>query len=889
MTSFTNMLRWSFLLPLFLALAAKGEHIIGGEMYYECNGNGTYTFTMKLYRDCNSSGAVFDNPANFGVFNDADQLIDQVAASVISIDNIEPNFDSPCLNFPPDICVEEGTYQFTIPLDTDISGYQVVYQRCCRNQTIQNLINPGAQGLTIVSEVPQTNLAVCNSSPSFNSFPPPVLCTFESLVFDHSATDLDGDELVYSLCAPYIGGTQTDPAPVPPSNPPYNVVEWGLAYSAIDPLDADPMLSIDPSTGLLTGEPTVQGQYVVGVCVEEYRDGVLISTSKRDFQFNVAPCDPVSEALIQEVTEAELCDDLTFNFTNLGNPNNEYVWTYGDPTTENDISFGFNGFYTYPDTGTYIITLVSNPGVFCSDTTEIILPVYNETTIQIEDFDFECINGEPVYSFVAGGSFDQVASSVDWDFGPEASPQFLNGLSVEGVSFDGPGVQTIQVFATNNICEAQNSISFEVAQPPTAVITPQDEFCIGLTEAFSQTSENATEFTWDFGDPSTDGDIAEGPTSSYTYPEAGMYTVSLTASSSVNCPITVTEVFEVQPLLDPLIPSQDVFCFDNHSINFTAGGSYTGDADFSWTFPEGSPAASSQESPTGITYEEPGEKQVLLTISENGCERSVESTIDIHPNPVAEFNAFPLEGCVPLTVNFLNESITESSSRAFDWDFGDGTSTGSVSPGHEYTSPGTYSVSLRLENLNGCLGTDEITKTALITVTPSPKASFTFKPTTVSVLDPQMEIIDLSEGNISCTYYFDNAIFEDCNFEHTLENLVPQTIRLVVENEFGCTDSEEAEILLTDHLIFIPNAFTPDGDGINDLFRPEMLGVVDFKLWIFDRWGKEIFYTEDPRGWNGQGAKEDYYLKSESYNYKVIISDYSKTNFEYFGSVRLIR
>lgn len=877
------------LVPFFLALTVKGEHIIGGEMYYECNGNGTYTFTMKLYRDCNSSGAPFDNPANFAVFNDQNLLVDQRTAFVQSISEIDPDFDSPCINFPPNICVEEGTYEFTIPLDTDLSSYQVVYQRCCRNQTIQNLENPGAQGLTIVAEVPQTNVAECNSSPSFNSFPPPVLCTFETLVFDHSATDPDGDELVYSLCAPYIGGTQADPAPVPPSNPPYDEVLWSGAYNAIDPLDADPILSIDPVTGELTGQPTVQGQFVVGVCVEEYRDGVLIGTNKRDFQFNVAQCDPVSEALVQEITEEELCDDLSFGFTNLGNPANEYVWTYGDPTTEDDVSTDFNGFYTFPDTGTYTVTLISNPGVFCSDTAEIILPVYNETTIEIESFSFECINGEPVYSFSAGGSFDQVASIVDWNFGPGAMPQMAQGLNVTGVSFDGPGVKTIEVFATNNICEAQNSINFEVAAPPTAAITPQEEFCQGLTGGFTQTSENATQFLWDFGDPGTDGDVADGPTASYTFPTPGVYTVSLTASSEDNCPITVTEDFDLQTLLAPEIPMQDVFCFDNHSINFSAGGSYSSDAIFAWSFPQGSPSASSQESPSGITFPEPGEQLVSLTISENGCELTAESSIDLHPNPLALFDAFPTDGCVPLTVSFLNQSVTESSSRAFDWTFGDGANTNAVSPTHEYTTSGTYSVTLRLENLNGCLGSNEITKTDFITVTPSPKASFDIEPTTISVLDPQLEVIDLSEGNISCTYYFDDQMFDACNFDHTLENIVPQTIRLVVQNEFGCTDSEEAEIFLTDHLIYIPNAFTPDGDGINDLFRPEMLGVVDFKMWIFDRWGTAIFYTEDPRGWNGEGVKDDYYLQNQSYNYKVVITDYGKTNFEYLGSVRLIR
>lgn len=876
-------------LPLFLALTAKSEHIIGGEMFYECNTNGTYTFTMKLYRDCNSSGAPFDNPANFAVFDDANQLVDLITSNVQSIDEIDPDFDSPCLNLPPDICVQEGIYEFTIALDTDVSSYQVVYQRCCRNQTIQNLENPGAQGLTIVSEVPQTNVAECNSSPYFNNFPPPVLCTFESLVFDHSATDPDGDELVYSLCAPFIGGSQGNPAPIPASNPPYDVVQWSAAYTAIDPLDADPILSIDPATGVLTGEPTVQGQYVVGVCVAEYRNGVLIGTNKRDFQFNVAPCDPVSEALIQDVSEEELCDDLSFTFTNLGNPDNDYVWNYGDPNTEDDVSTGYDGFYTFPDTGTYTITLVSNPGVFCSDTLEMVLPVYFETTIEIESIDFECIDGEPFYSFSANGSFDETASIIAWDFGPGAVPQFTEGLQVSGIVFDSPGIKTVEVLATNNICEAQSSIDIEVAEPPIVAIAPQVEFCQGLSANFDQTSENATQFFWDFGDLSTDGDLAEGPSATYTYPIGGNYTVTLTASSIENCPVTVTEDFDIYPLLAPEIPEQDIFCFDNHNIGFSAGGSYSAGAVFDWSFPTGSPSVSTLESPSGITFSEMGEHTIFLSVSENGCERFAETTIDLHPNPIALFDAFPTAGCVPLNVSFSNQSVTASSSRAFEWSFGDGTTTGNVGASHEYTVPGTYTVSLRLENLSGCLGVDEATKQELITVTPAPKASFDILPTTISVLDPQMEVIDLSEGNISCVYYFDNQVFEDCNFDHTLENIVPQTIRLVVENEFGCSDSEEAEIFLTDHLIFIPNAFTPDGDGINDFFRPEMLGVVDFKMWIFDRWGAEIFFTENPMGWMGQGVSEDYYLRSEAYNYKIVISDFGKTNFEYFGSVRLIR
>lgn len=878
------------LLAIFviLPLSTMAEHIIGGEMTYVCNGNGTYTFTMKIYRDCNSTGAPFDNPGNFAVFNDNNLLVDQAQAAVISQIEIDPTFSSPCLNFPPDVCVEEGTYQFTLALDTDVSGYQVVYQRCCRNQTVQNLQNPGAQGLTIVAEVPPSSDATCNSSPVFNNFPPPVLCTFEELVFDHSATDPDGDELVYSLCSPFIGGSQADPLPIPASNPPYDEVLWGAGYSAIDPLDADPILSIDPVTGILTGVPLIQGQYVVGVCVEEWRNGVLLGVNKRDFQFNVAPCEATSEVLVAEIDEAQLCDDLTFFFENQSDPGNEFVWDYGDPTTEDDVSMSYDGSYTYPDTGTYIVTVVSNPGAFCSDTAEIELPVYFEAFIDIESSDFECFDGQPIYTFTAGGNFDP-QSEVIWDFGPNATPQQLEGFSVSGVSFSNTGPQTIEVQAVNGVCEGQNTLNFEVPEPAIVEIDPQEEFCQGFEIDFSQSGENVSIFQWDFGDPNIDGDVSNLPAPTYTYNQPGQYTVTLTASNPENCPITVEEVFEVHPLLAPVIPDQSIFCFEGHSIDFLASGSFTSSAQFSWEFPEGSPSTSAAQDPSGITYASPGVKDVILTVSENGCEITVENEIELHPNPRAEFDAFPNKGCAPLSVTFLNESITESDTRIFEWDFGNGITSSGTSPSHEYTEPGIYSVSLLLENLDGCIDSDFIQKEALIEVTPAPEASFSVEPNPVSVLDPQIEITGLSEGAVSCTYVFDNMEFQTCDLVHTLVNVEPQTILLIVENEFGCASRTEAEITLTDYLIFIPNAFTPDGDGINDFFRPSLIGTVDFKMWIFDRWGGLVYYTEDPSGWNGQGVDGTHYVKSEVFTYKVVVTDPEKKNFEYTGSVRLIR
>src|SRR5690606_1081764 len=157
-------------------------------------------------------------------------------------------------------------------------------------------------------------------------------------------------------------------------------------------------LSIDPNTGLLTGKPTVIGQFVVGVCVEEWSDGVFMGTHTRDFQFNVAPCEQTSSAIIEPIAEDQYCDDLTFHFTNLSNPDNDFCWDLGDPPTNTDNAVTFNAQSTYPDTGTYTVTLITNPGFFCSDTAEIILPVYVDAFVDIDSFSFECQGDVPVYS-----------------------------------------------------------------------------------------------------------------------------------------------------------------------------------------------------------------------------------------------------------------------------------------------------------------------------------------------------------------------------------------------------------------------------------------------------------------------------------------------------------
>src|SRR5688572_16115520 len=205
---------WRFFLfsAMLLTFAqARATHIVGGEIYYDCLGNNDYRITLKVYRDCINGQAPYDNPAYVGIFNINGVLLDSAKLPFPGSNFVPPTINTPCYTPPTSVCVEEAIYQGIINLPPIAGGYVLAYQRCCRNNTILNLNNPGQVGSTYTINIPPTSLAICNSSARYNNFPPIYLCEGAPLVFDHSATDPDGDSLVYELCDPYDGASSALP------------------------------------------------------------------------------------------------------------------------------------------------------------------------------------------------------------------------------------------------------------------------------------------------------------------------------------------------------------------------------------------------------------------------------------------------------------------------------------------------------------------------------------------------------------------------------------------------------------------------------------------------------------------------------------------------------
>jgi gliding motility-associated-like protein len=509
------------------AFATNAAHLVGGEISYKCVGNNNYEITLKIYRDCNSSGAQFDPSAKIGVFSNGVR-IDSFTVPLGPIIQLPTTVSNPCLVIPPNICTQMATYKITKFLPPVSGGYTITHQRCCRNATISNIPNPGTWGNTYTIEIPSNDTG-CNSSPAYSVNPPIILCTNDSLNINSSATELDGDSLFYELCDPLHGGKQSIPAPFPNTTN-YQNVPFLAGYSATNPMNANPAFSIDPNTGYISGKPTQAGQYVVAICVSEYRNGVLLSTTMRDYQFNVTNC--TSNVTTQILPQTGNCSGRTVSFSNNTINGSKFFWDFGDSSTNADTSTAQNPTYTFADTGTYQIKLVVNRGWPCSDSSTITVKVYYPVTSKYKWSGDVCLD-EQQLNFVPDAGLSGNASYF-WYFGPNANITQSTDEFPPPITFNAPGKYYVTLQAEDYGCSGVYGDTITIYERPNADFSIDNLVgCAPYTVNFNDNSAGGTvlKYLWDFGDGNTSVD----PSPIHTYNTAGTYSVSLMVYTETGC------------------------------------------------------------------------------------------------------------------------------------------------------------------------------------------------------------------------------------------------------------------------------------------------------------------------------------------------------------------
>lgn len=355
---------------LVMTTAAHATHIVGGDFTYKSLGNGNFEVTLTIHRDCfnGADDAEFDTLATVAIYDGNGALAafpplnGYLQIPFAGADTINDIIISDCGFLGSQVCVHEAVYRDTLFLPDLGKGYILAYQRCCRNVTLNNIEDPLNTGMTEVIEIPQIAFDAINSSPVFNEWPDLYICSNQPFTFDHGATDPDGDELRYSLVAPYSGANANQPMPLGAPPPPYQTVDWLAPFGLNDLLGGTVPLTIDPATGMLSATPGAVGQYLVGVMVEEYRDGVKIGEVRRDFEYNVRICAEPPVAAFEPPTG--LCDgSLTASFVNGSTAAGNVEWYFDWPNTDPAFySTEENPTFTYPEPGTYTVKLKANRG-----------------------------------------------------------------------------------------------------------------------------------------------------------------------------------------------------------------------------------------------------------------------------------------------------------------------------------------------------------------------------------------------------------------------------------------------------------------------------------------------------------------------------------------------
>ncbi|MCF8460538.1 MAG: PKD domain-containing protein [Flavobacteriales bacterium] len=631
-----------------------------------------------------------------------------------------------------------------------------------------------------------------------------------------------------------------------------------------------------PATGL--SSTSIFNPIASPVVTTTYRVTLTDANNCSSVDSVIVDVDPIPVADFPDPTPVCNGNAVQFNDNSTGTIVT-YDWDFGDGTT----GTGTNPTHVYPDLGTYTVTLTTTSANGCFDVTtgtaEVIdgpIPVFTLTNGP------EFCEQESLQ--VTNSSFGPIVTYL-WDFGDGSTSTSM----IPNFAYSAYGSYTVTL-TVGTADQCFNSIMEDITVHPIPVPAfSSSPACFGETTDFTDLTTipegTVSSWEWDFGDGTN---LGNGQTPSHTYTAFGEFNVRLVSESAIGCSDTLEQSVFVNPTPVVTINAADVCLGEQVNFINTTVPSNNTIVQWNWMFGDGQTGTAFEPN---YQYTAFGNYTTELTaVSDSGCVGSSTTDVEVYPFPTAAFSTSDVEGCAPVSINFTNQSTIDPNYTigSYEWNFGDGATSTSSSANHVYNSTGIYDVSLIVTTQGGgCADTLTLSDAMAIYVTPI--ASFNFSPTDATMLDPRIRFNNTTINGIDYEWNFGDG---SVSFDQDPMNAYPAEgdywVTLTAINGI-CSDTTVRKVHINpETFIYIPNSFTPDDNRINDGFIAKGIGIEKFEMFIYNKWGEELYYTatmDEP--WDG--TYKGKVVQQDTYVYFISIIDVKNSSRIISGTVNVIR
>ncbi|MBC7411673.1 MAG: gliding motility-associated C-terminal domain-containing protein [Bacteroidia bacterium] len=588
-----------------------------------------------------------------------------------------------------------------------------------------------------------------------------------------------------------------------------------------------------------------------------------------------------------------------------------YTWTLETGSTSNT----FNTNYTYTSCGVKPVKLVVTSVNGCVSVVLNTANIYCKPKASITATN-ECIYDSAVFNAINFGA--TAITSYNWDFNYGAASIQLgmpiaNNTSVKEPSnlYTTDGTKNIALIVTNSDGCKDSLVQSIIIYPVPVAAFSTGNVCRNDTSIFTSIStinapDNIVQYQWDYNNDGVYETTATTNTQKYVYPYVYKGGAYLITTSNHGCKDTTTAAVDIYPL--PTTKFEAKNSCENTLMQFTntttiAYGNITSST---WQYTPTNSATTIGTDSSSFTFSLANNYNVLLTTTSNfGCVNTKLKTVTAYPNPNPNFTVVSTKGCAPFCLDQTNTSTIDVSLVPttivnYTWYFGNGDSSTVKMPLYCYTTKTNdnknnfYTIQLKAESNYGCIGA--ITKIDYLELLPKPIASFGASPTVAQLSTNLIEIVDKSINSVNTTWNYGvpylpintNAPAYHAISYNDSGNFV---ITQYVENKYGCTDTAKQYItIVKDYNLYIPQAFSPNDDALNDRFFPQFYGISKYNLVVFNRWGDIVArINETQSGWDGLNDSTQEKCKQDVYVWTLNFTTLRGNTGETTGRVTLIR